>query len=162
MSGEGLAFRRYAAADHDRVLAICVAAFAPIHAGFEAALGPALFAAEFGDWRTGYARTLAELGGGDGLYVAEASGEIAGFVHVAVDAARGMGEIGLNAVDPPRQRRGIGRAMYRFALAELARRGARFATVGTGGDAAHAPARAAYAAVGFDRAIPSVHYFRAL
>lgn len=161
-TSESLAFRPYAEPDREHVLAICLAAFTPIHAGFEAALGPAIFAAEYGDWRAGYAATLEELARDGGLYVAEEAGAVVGFVHVTVDPGRGMGEIGLNAIDPPHQRRGVGRAMYRFALAELARLGARYATVGTGGDVAHAPARAAYAAVGFDRAIPSIHYFRAL
>ena len=55
-----------------------------------------------------------------------------------------------------------GSEMYAFALARLTSRGAEVAYVGTGGDAAHAPARRAYEALGFDRIIPSVHYYREL
>jgi GNAT superfamily N-acetyltransferase len=73
-----------------------------------------------------------------------------------------VGEIGLNAVDPAWQGRGIGRAMVGFALDRLRDRGAVAAYVGTGGDAAHGPARAVYRAAGFDRAIPSVHLYRRL
>ena len=50
--------------------------------------------------------------------------------------------------------------MYLFALDSLKQRGADIAYVGTGADAAHAPARAAYEAIGFDKSIPSIHYFR--
>ena len=52
--------------------------------------------------------------------------------------------------------------MYAFALENLGARGAEIAYVGTGADAAHAPARAAYEAGGFDQSIPGIHYFRKL
>ena len=52
--------------------------------------------------------------------------------------------------------------MYAFALRSLKERGAVYVYVGTGGDAAHAPARAAYEAVGFDRSIPVVYYYKQL
>ena len=52
--------------------------------------------------------------------------------------------------------------MYAFALRNLKERGADYVYVGTGADAAHAPARAAYEAVGFDRSIPVVYYYRKL
>jgi NAD(P)-dependent dehydrogenase (short-subunit alcohol dehydrogenase family) len=58
--------------------------------------------------------------------------------------------------------RGIGRAMYEFALNNLKERGAEIACVGTGGDASHAPARRAYQAIGFDKAIPGLHLFKVL
>jgi hypothetical protein len=40
--------------------------------------------------------------------------------------------------------------------------GLRFAHVDTGLDDAHIPARRAYEAVGFDRAVPTVEYWRDL
>jgi GNAT superfamily N-acetyltransferase len=158
-----LAFRPYAREDREAVLAICLAAFAPIHAGFEAALGPAIYALEFPDWRGDYARKIAAWPPPEPAraYIAEAGGSLVAFVESSVRAG-GLGEIGLNAVAPDWQGRGIGRALYAFALEALRARGAMAATVGTGGDAAHAPARAAYAAVGFDRAIPSLHLYRRL
>ena len=60
------------------------------------------------------------------------------------------------------QGRGIGRAMYKFALKDFKQRGAEIACVGTGGDDAHVPARGAYAAVGFDKAIPGMFLFKVL
>jgi len=160
-----LRIRPYESADYARALEICLAAFAPIHRGFADTLGPEIFALQYADWKEGYATTLAAIDAEDArtrVHVAALDGRVAGFVFATIDAARKTGEIGLNAVDPVLQRRGIGRALYVFALDDLKRRGATIAYVGTGGDAAHAPARAAYRALGFDRAIPSLHLFKPL
>lgn len=150
--------------DYDRVLDICIRAFTRIHEGFEEELGPFVFLLEFPDWRKGYADTLTKLlqpEPGTMVHVAETGGEIVGFVTTIVHE-RKVGEIGLNAVVPEHQGKGLGGAMYEFALGSLKERGAVAAYVGTGADAAHAPARAAYEAIGFDKVIPSVHYYREL
>ncbi len=160
-----LVIRPYAKADYRRVLEICVAAFEPIHRGFEEALGPRIFDLQYGDWREQYAKTLSRISTRDRatkVYVAEVEDEIAGFVFTLLDTERKSGEIGLNAVDPARHGQGIARAMYRFALDDLKRRGAEVASVGTGADAAHAPARAAYEAAGFDRMIQGLYLFKEL
>jgi ribosomal protein S18 acetylase RimI-like enzyme len=160
-----IAMRPYTADDHDRALAICIAAFESIHDGFAAALGPAIFALQYHDWKEQYARTFAAIDPADTrmhVHVAEADGALAGFVFTIMHPERKTGEIGLNAVDPAWQGRGIGRAMYAFALAELKARGAAIAYVGTGGDAGHEPARRTYRAIGFDRGIPGVHLFKVL
>ena len=52
--------------------------------------------------------------------------------------------------------------MYRHVLDHFRRQGLRFAHVDTGLDDAHIPARRAYAAVGFDRAVPGVEYWQDL
>jgi ribosomal protein S18 acetylase RimI-like enzyme len=160
-----LTMRPYTAADYDRTLAICIAAFAPIHRGFAQALGQPIFALQYHDWQQRYAETLNGISDADPntrVYVAEADGTVVGFVFTTLDAKRKTGEIGLNAVDPRHQGQGIGRTMYAFALADLKARGAEIAYVGTGGDAAHAAARRAYDAVGFDKVIPSLHLFKVL
>jgi len=157
--------RPYRPSDRDAALGLCIAACTPIHDGFRAALGEAIFALQYPDWQGGYARmfdALAEDDGGTEAYVAEADGVIAGFIFAVLDAEHKTGEIGLNAVSPAQQRRGIGRVMYDFALARLKERGAGIAYVGTGGDAAHEPARRAYEALRFDRVIPAGHYYREL
>jgi ribosomal protein S18 acetylase RimI-like enzyme len=136
--------RAYSPNDHARVLEICIAAFTPIHQGFQSALGEQVFALQYHDWQEQYARTLERISPDDSgtkVYVAEREGVIAGFVFTILDTERKTGEIGLNAVDPAWQRKGIGRAMYEFAFADLKARGAQIAYVGTGGDTAHAPAQ---------------------
>jgi hypothetical protein len=138
-----LVMRPYKKADCARVLDICVAAFEPIHSGFEEALGSRIFKLQYQDWKEQYAATLRTISTRDPnrkVLVAELDGAVAGFVFTILDAKRKTGEIGLNAVDPKLHSRGIG----------------------TGGDAAHAPARRAYEAIGFDKALPGLHLFKVL
>jgi len=47
-------------------------------------------------------------------------------------------------------------AIYEFAVAQMKEAGMRVATVATGGDPGHAPARRAYRKAGFDLKFPSV------
>jgi GNAT superfamily N-acetyltransferase len=73
-----------------------------------------------------------------------------------------IGEIGLNAVHPAHAGHGIGTAMYRHVMAIMKEHGAALATVSTGGDAAHGPARRAYAKAGLAAPLPSVTLYRLL
>lgn len=151
--------------DYERVLKICIDAFTPHHSVFEKTLGKEIFRYQYEDWREQYADYLGKLPDTDTAakaYVAEQAGDVVGFVITTLDEKRKIGEIGLNAVDPAHQGKGIGRAMYAFALDDFRMRGAKVAYVATGADEPHAPARAAYEAVGFDKAIPSLHLFKTL
>ena len=67
-----------------------------------------------------------------------------------------VGEIGLNAVHPDNSGQGIGTEMYKFAVDKLKLGGMQVATVATGGDPSHEPARRAYEKSGFNVQIPSV------
>jgi ribosomal protein S18 acetylase RimI-like enzyme len=83
-------------------------------------------------------------------------------VSVALDAFRErMGMIDIVGVDPAYQRRGIGSRLTDVALEHMRSRGMDIAVVETGGDPAHAPARAAYDATGLIR-LPIARYFRLL
>lgn len=145
--------------DATRLQAIRRAAFAPVFASFRSMLGNEIYElAQRRDDDAQEALLASFLEGGDGweLHVAEAGGEVAGFVAIRLDAATRVGEIGLNAVDPARAGQGIGTAMYEHALSRMRDASMKVATVSTGGDPSHAPARRAYEKAGFDRAIPSV------
>lgn len=157
-----LNIRPYRPADAPRALEICIAAFTPIHEGFREALGDEIFGHQYHDWKERYAATFAGISPEQEVFVGEVGGEMVGFIFTGLDAEHRTGELGLNAVDPRFQGRGNGKALYHFAFDRLRARGALVAYVGTGGDAAHAPARAAYTAVGFDKVIPTGHYFRTL
>ena len=85
-----------------------------------------------------------------------------GFVAIQMRQDTQVGEIGLNAVHPTGSGRGVGTAMYEFALSRMKETGMRAATVATGGDASHAPARRAYHKAGFTAQIPSVWMRRRL
>jgi ribosomal protein S18 acetylase RimI-like enzyme len=160
-----LALRRARPEDEPRLQAIRRAAFAPVFASFRSLLGDELY--DLAQRREDEAQEamLSSLLAPDSLwelYVAEFDGETVGFVSVRLDEETGIGEIGLNAVDPPRGGVGIGTAMYEFAVRLMAESGMKVATVATGGDASHEPARRAYLKAGFDTVIPSVWMVRKL
>ncbi len=85
-----------------------------------------------------------------------------GFVAVSLDKETRVGEIGLNAVHPDLSGRGIGTRLYRHAIEVMKAAGMKVASVGTGGDPSHAPARRAYEKAGFGPAIPSIWMYRAV
>ena len=82
--------------------------------------------------------------------------EIIGFVAIRIDERTKVGEIGLNAIAPGFSNKGIGTSLYNFAVNEMKKAGMKVATVATGGDPAHLPARKAYRKAGFVVEIPSV------
>jgi ribosomal protein S18 acetylase RimI-like enzyme len=96
------------------------------------------------------------------VFVAVADGRPVGFVAVALDAFHeGMGVIDIIGVDPEYQRRGIASELTEHALDHMRRCGMDVAAVETGGDAGHAPARAAYEAIGFTL-LPVARYLKLL
>jgi ribosomal protein S18 acetylase RimI-like enzyme len=164
-SAAELQLRPAASADVQRLQAIRRASFAPVFESFRALLGDEIY--ELAQRRQDEAQgdLLASLlagGSGWSVYAASIGAEIVGFVSVQIDLETRVGEIGLNAVDPSHAGRGIGTAMYEFALARMREAGMKVATVSTGGDSSHAPARRAYRKAGFDVQIPGVWMCREL
>jgi GNAT superfamily N-acetyltransferase len=160
-----LQFRSARPEDTSRLQAIRAAAFAPVFASFRSMLGDEIYeVAQRGDDEAhdGVLTSLMAADSGWTVYVAQRGAELVGFVSVRLDLEKCVGEIGLNAVDPAHASKGIGTALYEFALARMKEAGMKVATVGTGGDPSHAPARRAYEKVGFDREIPSVWMYRSL
>ncbi|MEM8718539.1 MAG: GNAT family N-acetyltransferase [Cyanobacteria bacterium P01_G01_bin.39] len=90
------------------------------------------------------------------LFVLELSPGVIGFVSVQLDNETKIGEIGLNAVHPDYSGKGFGTEMYKYAIEIMKESGMQVATVATGGDKSHIPARRAYEKSGFDVQIPSV------
>jgi ribosomal protein S18 acetylase RimI-like enzyme len=160
-----LQFRLARPEDAPRLQAIRRAAFAPVFASFRAILGDEIY--ELAQRREdeaqeGLLASLLAAGSGWSVHVAQSGSEVVGFVAVRLDANTRVGEIGLNAVDPARAGNGIGTAMYELAVARMREAGMKVATVATGGDPSHAPARRAYRKAGFDVEIPSVWMCRKL
>jgi ribosomal protein S18 acetylase RimI-like enzyme len=157
--------RAYAPSDLSSLQAIRAAAFAPVFASFRAIVGPdiaALGLATAEQEQADLLDAIAKADSGHALAVAETDGEIAGFVSWKPNIAPGIGEITLNAVHPDHGGKGIGTALYEHALAALKAAGMQLATVGTGGDPSHAPARRAYEKAGFSVHIPSIYMYRRL
>ncbi|WP_437735055.1 N-acetyltransferase family protein [Sorangium sp. So ce1335] len=160
-----LHFRHARPEDAARLQAIRRAAFAPVFASFRSILGDEIYdlaQRRSDEAQEGLLTSLMAADSGWELYVAQAGEEIAGFVALQLNQETHVGEIGLNAVDPAQAGRGIGTAMYEFAVARMRLAGMKVATVGTGGDPSHAPARRAYEKAGFDVQIPSVWMCRKL
>ena len=80
-----------------------------------------------------------------------------GVVHYEVDVETQSGSIGVSAVHPARQGKGIGTLMYDHVLDAMRAQGVKYATADTEGDTSHAPARRVYEKLGFV-AVPMVHY----
>lgn len=141
---------------------IAVRAWTPIRAVFRRDLGDELYEAHFTNWqeakRAGVAKQLRSGRG----YVAMNGDKVVGFVTYKIDEATKSGEICGNAVDPDCRGMGIGPKMYDFVLNKMKEEGMEYATVVTGLDDGHAPARRAYEKAGFEKNLPSVKYFKKL
>lgn len=134
-------------------------------ASFREVLGDEIYEAAQAREDEAQPRLLASLLGPDSgwkVYAVRRDGVVVGFFSVRLDHESKVGEVGLNAVHPDHARQGIGTAMYEFAVARMREVGMRVATVATGGDPSHAPARRAYQKAGFDAMIPSVWMCRTL
>ena len=147
------------AGDAPRLEEVRRAAFAPVFASFRAILGADIYHvahARADETQAGYLAALLAPDSGWEVYVAEQAGIVVGFVSLQLNRDTTIGEIGLNAVHPDWAGAGIGTAMYDFAVERMREAGMRVATVSTGGDPSHAPARRAYEKAGFSVGIPSI------
>jgi len=157
--------RAFAPADLPTLHAIRAAAFAPIFASFRSIVGPeiaALGLATAEQEQADLLDAIAKLDSSHAIAIAESGSTIIGFVSWKNDPATKIGEITLNAVHPDYGGKGVGTALYEHALAALKAAGMQLATVGTGGDPSHDPARRAYEKAGFTKHIPSIYMYRRL
>lgn len=157
--------RPFRSADLPALQEIRRLAFEPVFQSFRDIVGEELGKLAFSDADEEQARlleTLCGTGSGHQVFVVTVGDELVGFVTYSLDEKKQIGELGLNAVHPARAGQGLGAAMYEFVLERMKSAGMKVATVGTGGDPSHAPARRAYEKVGFGPAIPSVYLYRLL
>jgi GNAT superfamily N-acetyltransferase len=151
--------------DQDAIVALSLRAWDPVFVSIEAVLGAEINRRLHGNnWRPFQERAVRQALSADGVrvWVAEDGGSVVGFVAASVsDHDRAIGEISMLAVDPVNQRRGIGTALTNVATDWLRETGMRVATIETGGDAGHAPARRVYRKADYTP-IPIVRYFKPL
>ena len=158
-------FRLAVADDLPRLEEVREAAFAPVFASFRSILGEDIYQLAQAREDEAQGELLASLLAPESVwevYAADLAGVVVGFVSVQLNLETQVGEIGLNAVHPSHAGKGVGTAMYDFAIVRMKEAGMRVATVATGGDASHAPARRAYEKAGFAVQIPSVWLCRKL
>lgn len=135
------------------------AAFAPVFSSFRSILGEEIYDLAQAPEDEAQEELLASLLTPESdwkVYAAEMDSSIVGFVSIQLSQDTEIGEIGLNAVHPNYAGKGIGTTMYEFAITRMKEAGMQVATVATGGDPSHAPARRAYEKAGFTVQIPSV------
>lgn len=159
MSPPGLKIRPARESDLPALQEVRKAAFAPVFASFKAMLGDAIYEVAQAPGDEAQGEHLAECLDASSvwsLHTAEIADRIVGFLAFRIDEDAGVGEIGLNAVHPDHAGGGIGTALYDFALDRMSEAGTKVATVSTGADPSHAPARRAYEKAGFSVEIPSV------
>lgn len=146
----------------DAACDIAIAAWTPIREVFRRDLGDEIYESQFTGWQQSKRDAVsAGLRGGRG-YVALVGDTVAGFIHYRINEATKTGEICGNAVNPEIRGKGIGPKMYEFVLNKMREEGMLFATVHTGLDDGHAPARRAYEKAGFHANLPSINYYQKL
>lgn len=170
MIGErgGVVLRAAREEDLSALDALTAECYAPIQASFIAMVGEDCYDAVQADpgesWDERKAlqnrRLFAEHP--EQVWVLDDEGTVFGYVTFWLFPERSYGHIDNNAVDPARAGQGWATFMYRHVLEHFRSLGFTFAHVDTGLDDAHIPARRAYEAVGFDRAVPSVDLWRRL
>ena len=164
----GVVLRAAGETDLGAIDALTVECYAPIQASYVAMLGEECYeTVRQRPERTWQERKIAQnrdlyARHPDQLWVLDAAGDVIGFVSFWLFPEQGYGHIDNNGVHPSRAGEGWATFMYRHVLARFRRLGLRFAHVDTGLDDAHIPARRAYEAVGFDRAVPTVDYWQDL
>jgi len=157
------AVRPFEDADTDQIVALSLRAWAPVHASMARVLGESVNALVYPDWAASQERDVRDACGDPDISVTVATDgdTIVGFVSVKIYRSSQMGEMDMIAVDAAAQRQGIGRALAECAMTQMRAEGCAVATVATGGDAGHAPARALYEELRFT-SLPLVRYYRKL
>ena len=165
MMASGPNIRPFEPADLPAMQRVRKAAFEPVFRSFRDIVGEQIATLAFAHADAEQARLLdgvCAAGSGHHVLVVTIREEVVGFASFTLDADKRTGEMGLNAVHPAHAGRGLGTWMYERVLARMKDLGAALATVGTGGDPSHAPARRAYEKAGFGPALPSLYVYKLL
>jgi GNAT superfamily N-acetyltransferase len=155
--------RDYIPSDEEAVVKLSLRDWAPVFASMETVVGHDIFIGLHGDWQRYQTRSVREtlVNNAMRVWVAAAQERVLAFVAATLDSDRLVGEIWMLAVDPDDQSHGVGTALTEFATDWLRESGMRVATVATGGDSGHAPARRVYEKANYTPS-PGVRYFKAL
>lgn len=153
-------------ADLPAVLDLTLATFGPFYEdSYRSAVGEQVFQNRHSGWRDDYRKQLAGIHDPSrGKYAAVATTSkkaVVGYVAWLVQAEIHHGEIEILAVAGSGRRQHCGRRLAQHAIQAMRSDGVEVVSIGTGGDAFHAPARALYESLGFTP-FPTVSYTRAV
>ncbi len=159
-----ISIRAYLPSDYNILLEITKRSWAPVFAKLKPAVDGFVYENFYpkGWWVRQEADDSALLSDGEtDVFVAQMTAGIVGYIGTRLHRDDNMGEIYILAVDPDAQRHGVSTALMEHAFAQIAAAGMKMVMVETGGDPGHAPSRAAYESVGFQR-WPVARYFKKL
>ena len=165
---DGVVLRSALEVDLPKVDELTVAGYRPIQESYVAMLGEELYETvrhepqlTWEERKTAQNRRLFDAHP-DQLWVLDDDGDVFGYVTFWLFPEQSYGHIDNNAIREDRAGQGWATFMYRHVLQSFRDANLRYAHVDTGLDDAHVPARRAYEAVGFDRAVPGVEYWQDL
>ncbi len=147
--------------DAERCAEIAVEAWRPVFASWRELLGEKLFQIVYSDWEAVKRGQVVEFltKWPQMAIVTELEGRVVGFLTYHFWPDKPVAEIGNNAVAPGHQGLGIGTRQVRHAMGLFRERGVTVATVMTGLDEGHTPARCMYVNSGFGPSLPMIRYF---
>ena len=145
----GTRIRSLEPSDTEAIITLALNAWKPVFRSFEEVWGSELYDRFFPDWERQQAEAVRGALGRNETWVGETDSTLSGFVNVSFDETESTGEICMIAVEPRFQRRGIATELTGFALSMMRQRGMTLATVATGADPGHGPARRTYEKAGF-------------
>ena len=152
--------RRATKADADAVLNIACRCWETIYDGYRKILGDELYESIYDNPLELKMKDILQEILEDRTFVAELDGVICGFASYRIDGKTGV--VGHNAVMPEYKGRGIAGKLYERVFEAFREHGCTMATVLTGLDDGHAPARKAYQKMGFEVGLPSIRYYKKL
>lgn len=150
--------------DIEDLVQLSLLAWDPVFVSFKQILGPDIYTSIWPDWKTSQRdaiETVCKDGEKTVVWVAESDGKVVGFLAYVLKIEDKTGEVQLLAVHPEYQNLGIGTELNQFSLIKMKESGMKMASVETGGDPSHAPARKTYEKTGYT-ALPLVRYFKDL
>ena len=157
---EQLTIRQATGADVDAVVEIACRCWSVIYDGYRRILGNEIFDSIYNQPLEAKMKDILQEVLEDRTFVAELDGMVCGFASYRIDGTTGV--VGHNAVMPEYKGRGIAGQLYERVFDQFRAHGCTMATVLTGLDDGHAPARKAYQKMGFEVGLPSIRYFKKL
>ena len=150
--------------DLDAIVELSLLAWEPVFQSFVQVLGRNIYELIWPNWREQQAEGVASVCKDREKFtvlVADVDGVVAGFIAYELKLEEKKGEVYLLAVHPDYQNCGVGTALNSAALDRMKASGIKLASVETGGDPGHAPARRSYEKAGYT-GLPIVRYFKDL
>ena len=139
---------------------LVIIAWTPLRAVAKNELGDDIYDEIFNNWQDRKRNSvIADMKLNDS-FVAVIEDKVVGFIYYTVNGK--VGVIGENAVSPEYKGKGIAQKMYAVVFDKMKERGVEIATVYTGLDEGHAPARKAYEKAGFKQNLKHITYYKVL